>query len=1140
MVKKARYVGIQATQFNTYVTLKLQNVKSTTVTVKGPTPCWEQDFLFEINDINLGLLVEVWNKGVIWDRALGYHYLPLTSVAYNEECLGRWIELEAQLMMRGGAVVGTTGPTGHALLLDCRFEPPFDAEGTGGADLQRKLDMLNGAIDAERAEQARRQLQYVAHSGYSEDSDYTSDLNYPVGQHANCSASQFRSAAHQIHTPQRSLEASRENSYEREEYHMHGDTDPLYYNSQPRTNRIESWSQMQAQVSVESAYSWRTAADWQSGEEQRRPSLERQNTLYDDNIGYGYDAYTTSTAYIRDHSHLSHETSYEEYYDSSSYPYGPYETRTWDSNRYLYDDRYGLTTTEYENTVNKRRSSVVQLPQLPPKQLPPSSRYSDYNEMAPYRPRPRRTAASLPATPSSTPKRGRALPLPPGSDHGSTRRGRRLPRPPRLSRLPPAPPASSVTSVTSDVTIHTHVPYKQEPERAVPDISYGYDTYGYQSQYHDTATEQYQDTNYSTSYDEDGMQPFFDETPHATPPAATAQKPTWETETTTQLSYPITSEEDAFIPNTTAAVNYLPQPPVSKTDDSYLNQSYQQFSFQYEDQQQHKYEEQDQSYKEEHNEYLEPKNDFQYQPQYEQPYQDDLSQNQNFHIQYHQQEKQLEKENYHQNEYQDKKYEQTLYEIQAYDHQQYEKHQYEQEQYDQQQYEIKQYEQKQELEEKFRQKQEQNLREEQQKQYEQDQQRYLEQQQQQLQQQQRQQQQQQQQKLPTQQLQSSVLTGAATLGSLMAGGAKKLGSFFGAAAAAVAPSPINQPSNLTQAPQVTVSQITSNVPSTPLTSTTAPVTASVPEVPTPITISTTTTTTTTSTSSPILPRTPSLRRQESIQRPSVRRTRTLPDAPEDYPQSSFDESAYEDDYQKTELDQSTDKDRTSLDRYHDDDYMHDTIHKDVVKESQVPEVSSPSLQNTASPTRVASRIRKPSVDSYHSQAPSIHDRKPSQSSVHIEEKLSIPTTQEELINDKSKVTFQDDRTVYHEVPEEFDTFQESRDSFDEPISEYHDDHQSYHDQDDAYREESEKFDDQEQYNETDEQYNEEDTVFQEEEERHKVEQLDFQPEQPKLTPKQRWHRAYNKIVMQLNKSIWKRTVVECTPLCQNVANVSQM
>lgn len=43
-----------------------------------------------------------------------------------------------------------------------------DAEGTAGADLQRKLDLLNGtlALDAERAEQARRQMQYIAHCKY--------------------------------------------------------------------------------------------------------------------------------------------------------------------------------------------------------------------------------------------------------------------------------------------------------------------------------------------------------------------------------------------------------------------------------------------------------------------------------------------------------------------------------------------------------------------------------------------------------------------------------------------------------------------------------------------------------------------------------------------------------------------------------------------------------------------------------------------------------------------------------------------------------------------------------------------------------------------------------------------------------------
>ncbi|XP_017881671.1 protein unc-13 homolog A-like [Ceratina calcarata] len=84
-VKKARFVCEEAEQFNSYVTLKLQNVKSTTVTVKGANPCWEQDFLFETNDMNTGLLVEVWCKGFLWDRFLGYYYVPLSEVSYMNE-----------------------------------------------------------------------------------------------------------------------------------------------------------------------------------------------------------------------------------------------------------------------------------------------------------------------------------------------------------------------------------------------------------------------------------------------------------------------------------------------------------------------------------------------------------------------------------------------------------------------------------------------------------------------------------------------------------------------------------------------------------------------------------------------------------------------------------------------------------------------------------------------------------------------------------------------------------------------------------------------------------------------------------------------------------------------------------------------
>ena len=44
-VVKAELVGPGVSTTNTYVTLKLQSVKSTTVPVKGRKPTWNQDFL---------------------------------------------------------------------------------------------------------------------------------------------------------------------------------------------------------------------------------------------------------------------------------------------------------------------------------------------------------------------------------------------------------------------------------------------------------------------------------------------------------------------------------------------------------------------------------------------------------------------------------------------------------------------------------------------------------------------------------------------------------------------------------------------------------------------------------------------------------------------------------------------------------------------------------------------------------------------------------------------------------------------------------------------------------------------------------------------------------------------------------------
>ncbi|ETN76635.1 hypothetical protein NECAME_11521, partial [Necator americanus] len=120
-------------EFNTYVTVKLQNVKSTTAVVRGNQPCWEQEFIFETNRLDEGMIIELWSKGVLWDRLLGVHFMPLTDVRY---CAapgdGKWLQMDQELETRNGQTIGTSKPTGHNVLVDSRFELPFDRRLRGG------------------------------------------------------------------------------------------------------------------------------------------------------------------------------------------------------------------------------------------------------------------------------------------------------------------------------------------------------------------------------------------------------------------------------------------------------------------------------------------------------------------------------------------------------------------------------------------------------------------------------------------------------------------------------------------------------------------------------------------------------------------------------------------------------------------------------------------------------------------------------------------------------------------------------------------------------------------------------------------------------------------------------------------------
>uniref|UniRef100_A0A3Q3SGC0 Protein unc-13 homolog B-like n=1 Tax=Mastacembelus armatus TaxID=205130 RepID=A0A3Q3SGC0_9TELE len=131
-------------KFNAYVTLKVQNVKSTTITVRGDQPCWEQDFMFEISHLESGLVVELWNKGLIWDTMIGTALIPLHTIRQSdEEGPGEWTSLDSEVLMREDEICGTTNPTPHQVLLDTRFELPFDIPEDEAQYWTSKLERIN-------------------------------------------------------------------------------------------------------------------------------------------------------------------------------------------------------------------------------------------------------------------------------------------------------------------------------------------------------------------------------------------------------------------------------------------------------------------------------------------------------------------------------------------------------------------------------------------------------------------------------------------------------------------------------------------------------------------------------------------------------------------------------------------------------------------------------------------------------------------------------------------------------------------------------------------------------------------------------------------------------------------------------------
>lgn len=321
---------------------------------------------------------------------------------------------------------------------------------------------------------------FTSAAGYSEDSDYTSDLNYPISQAATSSAGQYRSPQ----KPHYSLEASRENSYEKDG-HTYGsyhdpmppgamiasdplypqptgypyenaevgkdENDPLSYNSQPMSRTMKATNEGRHYDSGK-RHRARKMFDENSTREprlipgMRKRSLERQESAlqYDEYSGYAIGADESLYASNGEDKMYMHE------YNSDIVGGGDQ----------MYDDQWDVGS----NYGSRTTSTNKQLPQLPMKHS-----ISVIDSMA------SETLSSAVPVSSSASKKSRRLPQLGNTKASSS--SRMLPQMPTRHRIP------QIRRCDTEYSDHdsAHSTYSYRPG-AVSAIQFNEDyNYAYQS-----------------------------------------------------------------------------------------------------------------------------------------------------------------------------------------------------------------------------------------------------------------------------------------------------------------------------------------------------------------------------------------------------------------------------------------------------------------------------------------------------------------------------------------------------------------------------------------------------------------------------------------------------------------------------------
>ncbi|XP_069838709.1 protein unc-13 homolog B-like isoform X2 [Dendropsophus ebraccatus] len=155
-VKRGHFNGI-SDSCNTYVVLKVQNLQSSTVCRSGSEPCWEQDYSFDLNDTDSGLLVQAWKSGWIRDSLLGNVWIPLQEIKdATDEGSGEWWKLYSEVVTNGDEITGIK-PTSHEILLDLFFAVPFD----GMIEDQEDLTNDENEVSSDNSELCQSSQKYI-------------------------------------------------------------------------------------------------------------------------------------------------------------------------------------------------------------------------------------------------------------------------------------------------------------------------------------------------------------------------------------------------------------------------------------------------------------------------------------------------------------------------------------------------------------------------------------------------------------------------------------------------------------------------------------------------------------------------------------------------------------------------------------------------------------------------------------------------------------------------------------------------------------------------------------------------------------------------------------------------------------------